>query len=125
MASYVCCISTQGGISSKAKYAEFKLLLQNILQFNADINEHTLDVMQKTLKRDLYDINQQVDKYLQIVMVTSKERFHRVYKPGDIMIGLSGHITGSKVAEGIDKKEDELGSNLLDKREGRFNSFSL
>ena len=92
-----------GGISSKAKFLEFQLLLQNILQFNADIfsiNEHTLDSSQAPITRHLQDINQQYNKFGQIILASSNETYPRAYKPGGTMVGLTGHISGSKVDEG-------------------------
>ena len=50
-----------GGISAKAKFAELKTLLQQIMEFNAaifSINEHTLDTTQASIRKDVYDINQ-------------------------------------------------------------------
>ena len=109
-----------GGISSKAKFLEFKLLLQNVRQFNAEIfsiNEHTLDTSQAPIKRTLQDINQQCNKFGQIVLASSNETYPRAYKPGGTMMGLTGQIASRKVDEGTDRLGRWAWVQLIGKQE--------
>ena len=96
-----------GGISYNAKFVEFKLLVQNIMRFNADIfgiNEHTLKTSQTLIKKQLQDINQQCNKYGQIVLASSAEQYPRAYKTGGTMVGFTGQIANCKVDKGTDKQ---------------------
>ena len=65
-----------GGISSKGKFADFRLLIQNLIQTQTDIfsvNEHTLDTTQRAITKDLIEIHKRYNKYGQLVMASSPE----------------------------------------------------
>ena len=86
--------------------------MQNIMNFNAEtfsINEYTLDTSQVPIRTQLQDINQQCNKYGQIVLESPTEKYPRAYKPDGTTMGLAGHITSSKVDEGTDKGADGHG----------------
>ena len=96
-----------GGICSKKKLAEFKLLLTNLSQSQADIysvNEVNLDTTQAQIKKDLYDIGQTEIKHGQQFYSTSKESYPRAFKPGGTMLGLAPHMASRREDHGSDSK---------------------
>ena len=96
-----------GGISSKKKLVECKLLLTSISQSQADIysvNEVNLNTTQAQIKRDLYDIGQTEIRHGQQFYSTSKESYPRAFKPGGTMLGLAPHMASRREDHGSDSK---------------------
>ena len=77
-------INTEG-FCSKKRFVEFKLLLNSILLTQVNIygvNEINLDTSKATIKRELFDMGQTVQKYGIQMFSTSMESYPRAFKPG-------------------------------------------